>query len=619
MIVWCWLVTGGLLVNAIRLRRRLTGLKRLPGVERLPTPAEGLADLEDEPYELVAAEDVEVPAGTERAAVAYARDHSLGVLDLVPADLPVERALDLARVVDPDAYRNDRIGLGRGAGHALVAERGLLKKAGAETSPGPGELTEMTVGSKQYATGFGGRGTPPADLVVAELPARRGLADRRTWLTALCLMVPQSLAAPRLLATSMVGYVLVLGGLLIDPLWALLPIAVYSATPYLVFAGSPIRPRDLHLASWLRVVTTPLSWWSTLRAPRTSWEEGRLEEKAASRVWHQDQLGKGTARFFEARRDTCPWCGSSALSVHVRVRDTLLAKPGRFTLERCADCGHVFQNPRLSSEGLDFYYRDVYDGLGAANTELIFSSQGGWYRDRAELVAAHAKPANWLDVGGGHGHFCAVAAEILPETVFDALDLSEGIEEAERRGWVRRSYRGLFPELAAGLAGRYEAVSMHHYLEHTIDPLAELDAAVRVLAPGGHLMIELPDPEAWTGRLLRGFWIAWLPPQHLNMMPLRNLLAALADRGLEVVSAEYDGVRVEPEFTSAAIALVNTLGPDPRRPWAPPATFGGQVRRVLAYAAGVPIMCGAILADLAVHLVRPKNSNSYRVLARLPG
>ena len=33
-----------------------------------------------------------------------------------------------------------------------------------------------------------------------------------------------------------------------------------------------------------------------------------------------------------------------------------------FTLEQCGDCGHVFQNPRLTPEGLEFYYRDFYDG-----------------------------------------------------------------------------------------------------------------------------------------------------------------------------------------------------------------------------------------------------------------
>jgi 2-polyprenyl-3-methyl-5-hydroxy-6-metoxy-1,4-benzoquinol methylase len=52
---------------------------------------------------------------------------------------------------------------------------------------------------------------------------------------------------------------------------------------------------------------------------------------------------------------------------------------------------------------------------------------------------------------------------------------------------------------------------MYHYLEHTADPAAELDAATALLAPGGHLMVEVPDPRLpWHGpptparRLARG-------------------------------------------------------------------------------------------------------------------
>ena len=65
---------------------------------------------------------------------------------------------------------------------------------------------------------------------------------------------------------------------------------------------------------------------------------------------------------------------------------------------------------------------------------------------------------------------------------------------AARRGWVDRAHRGLFPDLAAEMAGEYDVVSMHHYLEHTRDPGVELEAAATALAPGGLLSLEIPDP-----------------------------------------------------------------------------------------------------------------------------
>ena len=84
----------------------------------------------------------------------------------------------------------------------------------------------------------------------------------------------------------------------------------------------------------------------------------------ASRPYYQAELADGVERFLEPRRNTCPWCGSEDLSVRLRTGDLIQRKPGRFTLEQCGACGHIFQNPRLTPAGLDFYYRDFYDGLG---------------------------------------------------------------------------------------------------------------------------------------------------------------------------------------------------------------------------------------------------------------
>ena len=87
------------------------------------------------------------------------------------------------------------------------------------------------------------------------------------------------------------------------------------------------------------------------------------------------------------------------------------------TGERCAGCGHVFQNPRLSPEGLDFYYRDFYQGTGQDPAALAFGAGGATYRARAELLRGQLEPRDWLDVGTGHGHFCLQARESWPNTL----------------------------------------------------------------------------------------------------------------------------------------------------------------------------------------------------------
>lgn len=145
---------------------------------------------------------------------------------------------------------------------------------------------------------------------------------------------------------------------------------------------------------------------------------------AARRPQYLADIAAGLDRFYEPRRTDCPWCGSARLSTRLRTVDLLQHKPGRFELAECLDCRHIFQNPRLSLAGLEFYYRDCYDGLGEQQMAVMFEGNAAGLKDRASLLIQHHQPKCWLDVGTGHGHFCKAAAESLPDTEFHGLDMS---------------------------------------------------------------------------------------------------------------------------------------------------------------------------------------------------
>ncbi len=339
--------------------------------------------------------------------------------------------------------------------------------------------------------------------------------------------------------------------------------------------------------------------------------------KQAARRRYLADLRQGVTRFLQPRRDTCPWCTSASLTVRLQSPDIVQVKPGRFTLEQCRDCGHVFQNPQLNSAGLEFYYRDLYDGLGTKNTQRAFSLGRKAYRRRAQMLQDHARPRNWLDVGAGYGHFCHAAKQIWPHTTFDGLDLGTGILTAQHRGWISHAYQALFPDLAPTIAGRYDVVSMHHYLEHTTDPLQEIKAAAQVLPPGGHLIIEMPDPQSTMARLLGRYWLPWLQPQHLHLIPLPNLTKALAAAGFTTVTIERKQADIGLDFTFAAATLLNTFGPKPHRPWAAgPATLTDYIRYLTAMTIAAPAMLAGLTLDLTLRPLIPHRSNTYRLLAR---
>ncbi|MGW6710480.1 methyltransferase domain-containing protein, partial [Streptomyces sp. NPDC054956] len=571
------LLLAALGAGTVRAARRLRAVPVLPTGPAAGPEAAGVPRAAG--WRLLTARGVEADAATFLAACAHADREGLAVLDLLPGDLATERALGLLRLVDPAAYRQDRLGEGRGAGFAVLVSEQVLARAGvdpAEADRTPAELLALIRRLKEYATDATGLAIAPA-LSCGPPPDAAGAA-RAGELRA------QGLPPGPLAAAQLAGLALLAGVAVRQGRWGAAAAGLYWIQPYLALGGpgTPLRPGDLARATAarpLRSLTASLRTAAATTRTRRVRDAGHgggpdTASAAVRAAAYRGDLAAGTDRFLEPRRLDCPWCGSQQLSVRVRVPDLLQAKPGRFTLEGCGDCGHVFQNPRLTLEGLEFYYRDFYDGRGGEGAATVFGRLGAAYRGRAEMLRPHTEPASWLDVGTGHGHFCNAARAVWPATRFDGLDMGDGVREAELRGWVETGYQGQFPEFSVKLAGQYEVVSMYHYLEHTRDPLTELDTAAAVLAPGGYLTIELPDPQSRMSRLLGPAWLPWFQPQHQHLIPSGNLREALAERGFTVLAEEHGPAHQGNDFFGAVALTTTRLAPDPDRPWAPQAGPG---------------------------------------------
>ena len=574
-----------LVADAIRMRGRIGKLAVL-------APSDAAATVT-----AITAPGVAIDDATLRAASAYAREHAIDVLDLIPQDLSAIRAMSLAQLVDPPAYRLDRLGPGRTAGHAVVISDEVVRRATPEPPTDHVDFMRIANRLKHYGT---------ADLAIA--PAERSqpfdLSRRFDLLQA--MLGPST---PIALAVLPILWVLIGLGIWRTPTYGLVGLAAWQLQPVIALAFTKIHARDLIPVALFRL---PIELYVFVRTAF-----GRHPPDDIVRAQYAKLIAGGTDGFFEPRRETCPMCESRELAVHLRHGDLLQHKPGTFTLERCRACSHIFQNPRLSLAGLDYYYKDVYDGLGESGMEFIFGFGAEPYHARARMVRdALPAPQRWLDVGAGHGHFCIAARAELPDTHFDGLDLSESIDEAKRRGWVETSYRGLFPELAPSIAGRYDAISMSHYREHTLDPRAEISAAHTALAANGCLLIEVPDPEFVLGRVLRRYWLPWFQPQHLNLLSVKNLEQLLRERGFEPVAWHRGEAHQRVDFFFASWLLLDRIAPSRRLPW----RWRGATAsawRAFVWTLGAPLIITAMIVDNLVGPVfsRARVSNTYRVIA----
>ncbi len=632
---WIWILMFAAIVgNGFRLRARARGFGRISPAEAVPTgsaPEAGAAcetegsecegseceDSESDDYAWLLAKGVELAAPEREAAIAFARARGLDVLELVPRDLSVDRSLLLLRTIDPVTYARDPLVPGRGAGHATLVKQSVLDRARLTASEGiePKQFSDNTTTLKAYA---------PRSSDVAVSGGLRALASSSPDALAYwCAVYGESTGI--VVGFQVLQYLLFAVGLFVAPLFAGLALVAYQFQPWVIFSGSPIEPADLARQPLDRIFRAIGSSWRMWAAKRSlarkesPARKAEREREAESRREYEQRMAAGPAGFFEPRREDCPLCGASDLELRLEAPDLFHHKPGSFRLDRCVTCGHVFQNPRLSFDGLDFYYKDFYAGAFDAPMEIAFQSGAEGYRARAEALRGHAVPHRWLDVGTGHGHFCLLAKETWPETRFDGLDMGESVEEAKRRGWVTEGYRQIFPDVAPKLAGAYDVVSMHHYLEHTLDPMAEISAAARVLEPGGHLLIEVPDPDYPYARIFGQRWISWFQPQHLHFVSLENLERILRERGFEPVAAETGAAHIPVDMSFWLYSMLETLAPPLGLPWQPPQTPGRYAWRIVVFSTLGPLLGVTLVLDkLLGSFLRKsgKHGNTYRLLAR---
>ena len=162
---------------------------------------------------------------------------------------------------------------------------------------------------------------------------------------------------------------------------------------------------------------------------------------------------------------------------------------------------------------------------------------------------------------------------------------------------------------------------MHHYLEHTREPRRELQAAAKVLEPGGHLVVEVPDPASPWSRRLGRFWYSWFQPQHQHFLTCENLVAGLEGEGFDVLSVERGPANLGGDLFTAVVLAMQWVAPPSQAPWLPAPTLARRARRLAVIALAVPALVAAAIPDLIMdaRLRRPGTDapgNALRVVAR---
>lgn len=86
-------------------------------------------------------------------------------------------------------------------------------------------------------------------------------------------------------------------------------------------------------------------------------------------------------------------------------------------------------------------------------------------------------------------------------------------------------------------AGSFDAITLSQTIEHLYDPKATLRECLRLLKPGGLLVMTTPNARSLGATEFGANWRGWEAPRHLHLFTVDSLAALTRQAGFEIVEA----------------------------------------------------------------------------------
>jgi 2-polyprenyl-3-methyl-5-hydroxy-6-metoxy-1,4-benzoquinol methylase len=222
----------------------------------------------------------------------------------------------------------------------------------------------------------------------------------------------------------------------------------------------------------------------------------------------------------------------------VHGRDRLLGTPGSFAVAQCENCASGRTFPLLSDEELGALYPSGYGPhdhsrmilpLRAISWAIRSRQARAAWRDEPMRALHTRAPGRGLDVGCGRGDLGVTMSEHGWQ-VTGIEPSPEACTTAAARGLDARCGTLASVELERDA---YDAIIFRHSLEHTNDPVGDLRRVAKSLAPGGLLLVSVPNFGCWQARRFASHWYHRDLPRHRTHFTERSLRIAIEAAGLE--------------------------------------------------------------------------------------
>jgi len=249
----------------------------------------------------------------------------------------------------------------------------------------------------------------------------------------------------------------------------------------------------------------------------------------------------------------CPLCGRPEKTLLFKSRDFLFSKE-EFSVVRCTACGARYTDPRVKAGAISAYYPAGYclylakapaRGRSSAPREFLGRLFGN--TDLRVLDTLRKRGAGKvLEIGPGAGKLLF----LLKDNGFDVtgVDTDEACVRAIGEAGVKCIQGDLGNVKDRLPANEFDAVILHHALEHLYSPAAALRDVSGLLKAGGTVLISLPDAGSWEAGLFGKYWKGLDLPRHIvhyDRATARKVLAEAGFDSIEITPAVFPSSFVE--------------------------------------------------------------------------
>ena len=258
------------------------------------------------------------------------------------------------------------------------------------------------------------------------------------------------------------------------------------------------------------------------------------------RIYVLTDVGRMLSKCEEFVFVSCPACGSA------EAKDKYTHNGIKYV--ECESCETFYVNPRPPSDVLGWFYESSPNYEYWNN--VIFPATEETRRQRISVPRVDrllslcdkfkVEKKSLLEIGPGFGSFCK---ELKSRNIFErivAVEPNAALAET-CRGHGLEVIEKPVEQIQLQEEELFDVVANFEVIEHLFAPVEFVEAAVKLLKPGGILMLTCPNG--------KGFDVETLGPlsdtvdhEHLNYFNEKSLGIMLEKAGLEVVESSTPGV-----------------------------------------------------------------------------